>query len=137
MPNWCENEVNIYGTKEQLQTLVDEVFTEVPAFGDETKDETKLVLDYNKIVPEPEDIGEGWYDWRTINWGVKWDLVSGSPENSDVDMDLDSKYASIHMMLLTPWSPPEPIVDALRERYPEIEIDWFYKESGMQLAGWV
>lgn len=133
MPNWCENEVNIYGTKEQLQTLVDEVFTEVPALGDETK----LVLDYNKIVPEPEDIGENWYNWRNSNWGVKWDLVSGSPENSSVEMNLDSEYGSIYMMLFTPWSPPEPIVDALRERYPEIEIDWFYKEPGMQMAGWV
>lgn len=133
MPNWCENEVNIYGTKEQLQTLVDEVFTEVPALGDETK----LVLDYNKIVPEPEDIGENWYNWRNSNWGVKWDLVSGSPENSSVEMDLASEYGSIYMMLFTPWSPPEPIVDALRERYPEIEIDWFYKEPGMQMAGWV
>lgn len=132
MPNWCENEVNIYGTKEQLQTLVDEVFTEVPALGDETK----LVLDYNKIVPEPEDIGENWYNWRNSNWGVKWDLVSGSPENSSVEMDLASEYGSIYMMLFTPWSPPEPIVDALRERYPEIEIDWFYKEPGMQMAGW-
>lgn len=132
MPNWCENEVNIYGTKEQLQTLVDEVFTEVPALGDETK----LVLDYNKIVPEPEDIGENWYNWRNSNWGVKWDLVSGSPENSSVEMNLDSEYGSIYMMLFTPWSPPEPIVDALRERYPEIEIDWFYKEPGMQMAGW-
>jgi len=133
MPNWCENEVNIYGTKEQLQTLVDEVFTEVPTLGDETK----LVLDYNKIVPEPEDIGENWYNWRNINWGVKWDLVSGSPENSSVEMNLDSEYGSIDMMLFTPWSPPEPIVDALRERYPEIDIDWFYKEPGMQMAGWV
>jgi len=133
MPNWCENEVNIYGTKEQLQTLVDEVFTEVPALDDNTK----LVLDYNKIIPEPEDIGENWWGWRTSNWGVKWDLVSGSPENSDVEIYLDSNDASIHMMLLTPWSPPEPIVTALRERYPEIEIDWFYKEPGLQIAGWV
>lgn len=131
MPNWCENEVNIYGTKEQLQTFVDEVFTEVPALDDKTK----LVLDYNKIIPEPEDIGENWWSWRNSNWGVKWDLVSDS-ENSDVDMDLDSQYSSIHMMLFTPWSPPEPIVTALRERYPEIEIDWFYKEPGLQIAGW-
>ena len=37
----------------------------------------------------------------------------------------------------TAWSPPEGIYNALVEKYPDIDISWFYHEEGMQMAGYL
>ena len=45
MPNWCSNEVEIYGKEEDIAKFVDECFTD---FKD------TQVLDFAKVMPEPD-----------------------------------------------------------------------------------
>jgi len=100
MPNWCTNEVSIYGHKneEQLKQFVDECVTD-------------SVIDFVKVMPYPDsapsrddltpdstmeeqmnhpyqkwynDIG---YNWCIDNWGTKW--TASATNNEDVWIDED------------------------------------------------
>ena len=48
MPNWCQNEVSIYGDNEHIKKLKAEVFT-----VDEDNDHP--YLDFNKVIPMPKE----------------------------------------------------------------------------------
>ena len=36
----------------------------------------------------------------------------------------------------TAWSPPEPVIQALREKFEEVNITAFFDEPGMEIAGY-
>ena len=130
MPNWCENEVTITGdTEEQI-----EEFKKYVTAGE-------CEFSFDAIIPMPENIKEttynhlgsnvnpNWYDWSIENWGTKWDA-------DDVQI-VDEDENSIKYIFDTAWSPPEPICVALRTKFPAINIFWFYREDGMQIAGYL
>ena len=109
MPNWCTNEVSIYGHKneEQLKQFVDECIT-------------GTVIDFEKVIPYPDsapsrddlkpsatlteqldhpyqkwynDIG---YNWCIDNWGTKWTASSLSEDtyisDDEVQLQFDTVY---------------------------------------------
>ena len=65
-----------------------------------------------------------WYDWSIKNWGTKWDAFEcqGTPEDGV-------------LTFVTAWTPPEPIIHKLLEKYSKEEIEWEYEEEGMSLKG--
>jgi hypothetical protein len=139
MPNWCNNRVEIYGydDDEQLRAFKELVTSKECAF------------DFNKIVPMPKALEEttkgsghvpseelikkygydNWYDWRIDNWGTKWELAE------DVQVSDDGEY--IKYDFETAWAPPEGIYHAIKEKFPDLEVTWFYDEPGMQFAGYL
>ena len=147
MPNWCSNEVEIYGKEEDIAKFVDECFTD---FKD------TQVLDFAKVMPEPDydkpkkdgTHNDGvqtefkwempdWWTWRNDNWGTKWNLVpnhDGDLTKYDV-VGQDDGY--IQLVFDTAWSPPNGIYEAITEKYPDLDINWFYREDGEQMAGWL
>ena len=143
MPNWCTNEVSIYGYKneEQLKQFVDECVT-----GD--------VIDFEKVIPYPDsapsrddltsdstieeqlkhpyskwynDFG---YNWCIKNWGTKWTA-------SGVGQDVYISEDEVQLSFDTAWGPPEGVYHKLVEKYPDLSFSWFYREDGMQVAGWL
>lgn len=70
-----------------------------------------------------------WYDWSCDNWGTKWNAAHIQ------DVEQDSEYLVYRFD--TAWSPPQPIIEALREMYPDIHITAFYDEPGMEVAGYL
>ena len=85
-----------------------------------TKDELK----------ELAEIGyKDWYEWCCDNWGTKWDACS-----SKIVFEDDHQLT---LYFETAWAPPEPVAKVFREKYPDIETDFFYKEPGMRLCGWI
>mgnify|MGYP004452333711 FL=1 len=148
MPNWCMNEVSIHGEEQEVAKFVDECFTEV---------DNQQVLDFDKVLPEPDydkpkkdgTHNDGvqtklnapyehpdWYTWRNANWGTKWNLVpakGGSVDGYSVDITKDY----INLTFDTAWSPPDGIYDAIGDRYPDLSVNWFYREDGMQMSGWL
>ena len=143
MPNWCTNEVSIYGYKneEQLKQFVDECVT-----GD--------VIDFEKVIPYPDsapsrddltsdstieeqlkhpyskwynDIG---YNWCIKTWGTKWTA-------SGVGQDVYISEDEVQLSFDTAWGPPEGVYHKLVEKYPDLSFSWFYREDGMQVAGWL
>jgi len=139
MPNWCNNRVEIYGydNDEELRAFKALVTSE------------KSKFDFNKILPMPEELTDtvkgsnhvpskeliekygydNWYDWRVENWGTKWEL------DEDVQVSDDGEY--IKYDFETAWAPPEGIYHAIREKFPDLEVSWFYDEPGMEFAGYL
>ena len=70
-----------------------------------------------------------WYDWRNQHWGTKWEAYDKELEHVDND--------SFQVTFNTAWAPPEPIAERLKEIFPDLYVQWFYDEPGMQVAGYI
>jgi hypothetical protein len=77
-------------------------------------------------VPEPEDIGDRWHDWRLKNWGCKWDpeIYEFSKETTEIYLRFDS-----------PWSPPINGIAWLSKQVPSCIFELDYSEPGSNLQG--
>ena len=147
MPNWCSNEVTIDGTKEDIAKFIEECFTDFKGTP---------VLDFNKVMPEPDydkpkkdgthnngvqtelsSVMPDWWNWRNDNWGTKWNLVPNSEGNLSGYDFVDSGEDYIQLEFETAWSPPNGIYNEIWAKYPDLTVNWFYREDGCQLAGWL
>ena len=163
MPNHCHNRVIIYGsgndteeTREQIAKLKEifegeSIFTHfipepdwpnTPLMSDQLKrygntrgklGELPQYVDtgYGKSLrfvstDEPDD---RWYDWRLQNWDTKWDAYEVSIDDDDPDQ--------LEVSFETAWSPPEAVCHAMREKYPDLAVSWFYDEPGCEIAGYL
>jgi hypothetical protein len=132
MPNWCYN--NLYITSEdnkQLEKVIQGI-----------TNNSEQLFDFNRIIEMPEELQNtkspnnvnpdemkakygfsDWYDWRSRNWGTKWNA-------KDVELNLDTPQ-QIHIRFSTAWSPPMPVITKIAEMFPftYITLDW-EEESG-------
>ena len=72
--------------------------------------------------------GKNGYMWCVNNWGTKWDA-------GDVDIEYNDAEI-LELEFDTAWSPPEGIMEKLREKYPELSFQCFYDEPGCESAGY-
>jgi hypothetical protein len=136
----------VYGDKQEIKKFKEECFTDHKG---------EAVLDFSKVLPEPDykkpkkdgTHNNGvqtelsvempdWWNWRNDNWGTKWNLVP----NHDGDLtgyNMDSVGNEIRMSFDTAWSPPDGVYNAIVDKYPTLDINWFYREDGAQMAGWL
>ena len=155
MPNWCENRVTASaGNEEEEKQLAElkQIFSKDNPFNviypqpDFSKikcpDRNELPVEKTYKNPNGEyvhttlEFSDGrqddrWYNWRVQNWGTKWDISEKDIEWSDDHEDY------VQFAFDTAWSPPEGIVSALREKFPELSISWFYDEPAMEFAGYL
>ena len=142
MPNWCENEVTVVAKIYKVNDVIVEPYPK-----DQIKEFKEYVtvgkyeFSFEAIIPMPENVKDttytplgqtpdpNWHDWSIENWGTKWD-----PDDVQV---VDEDEESITYSFDTAWSPPVPICEALRDKFPDLNISWFYRESGMQIAGYL
>ena len=139
MPNHCHNKIEIYGEEKDLKKIIKFL---------EGKDRC---FDFNNVIPIPKELentkapvnepesfenrrlrkvhgADNWYDWKVKNWSTKWNSYEDSLENNDGDW--------ITYEFDTAWSPPENVIFALREKFPNVDISAFYDEPGVQMAGY-
>jgi len=132
------NRIEVYGDKDQVKELKEFVDGETN-------------FDFNKIVPIPKELidttaptrekdsfenrrlrklhgADNWYDWSNQNWGTKWNSY-----HDEVEYDGEE---SLVYKFDTAWSPPEPVIHALRKKFEDLSITAFYDEPGMQIAGY-
>ena len=151
MPNWCYNRIRIDAdtdTSEQLKEIY-EIFENhsdpfnqilpIPDFKNIPNDKGELPKLKQHLNPDgsifyetynfPDGTNDDrWYMWCVNNWGTKWDAG-----------DVDIEYEDSEIMQLefdTAWSPPEGIMEKLREKYPELSFSCFYDEPGCEAAGY-
>jgi hypothetical protein len=128
MPNWVSNTLNISGDENKIAIIKKEIANE----------ETKEVIDFNKIVPMPPhsetffaDGGVGieerekygknnWYDWSVENWGTKWNCCE--TVLSDEEEDKLSYYFD------TAWDPCVPIAQAIAKKYG-VNVELIYADE--------
>ena len=120
MPNWCNNTIEIEGTKEQINAFV--------SFLDEQNG--KEWFTFFKPTP-PELKEEGWYEWNVENWGTKWNCDAQDwvkVENPNAD------ESSVTFWFDSAWSPPTALYEFI-EATSTLNIKASYNEGGMGFVG--
>lgn len=145
MPNWCENNLSIYGQKEDMDR-----FHEMIKQGNgeysllERLYPTPEELDIGNVSSRREDWNDqqkanfekyghaDWYSWRISNWGTKWkedDLYVGQ------EYTVIGDRATIAFNFNTAWSPPIEAFDKISNDWPNLLFCLYYEEPGMGFCG--
>ena len=148
MPNWCNNKVKVFGEPEQLAQVAKIFKDEKSIFNNiiQSPDWKRLPnekgqfpqLEQHKnpktgeVMWETYNFPDGknddrWYHWCIENWGTKWDV-------SELDIEYDDEC--LELTFSTAWSPPEGIMQELKDKYPDLGFSCFYDEPGMEIAGY-
>lgn len=91
------------------------------------------IKDGRKALQAMNETGyASWYEWRSANWGCKWDA-----NNYGTPIEFEDGDDNIHVEFDTPWGPPEAFLAKLRETFPEVSVTAFYDEPGMCMAGYL
>jgi len=147
MPNWCDGDITIYGSREDLEKLVAQGQQGTRQVGEGWYSEKREYKTFQKkpnnfsfenFLPTPEDIGEGWYDWRVANWGTKWDLDQDNTVVTPITKSNDpSKIGDyeVGIGLQTAWSPALDVFEKISAEYPDLHIEYRYIEEGMSFFG--
>ena len=149
MPNWCYNRVSVYSENTKDMDELFDIFNNENPFNalipspvwsetpnedgelpvlEEHKDADGKVLFTTHKFPKSGKTDDRWYDWQINNWGTKWEPTDISVEQCDEELELTFNTA---------WSPPEDICRAIRNKYPDVTVSWFFDEPGMEVAGYL
>lgn len=156
MPNHETNHVVIIGNPENIAAFIAEGTRD---FEDDDNrygtERPERVLDFDLIVPRPENIEQGrcphgladtgpngeymdedgvericWYRWTTSNWGTKWGVYSHTHFEHRILRDvLDDTYARVDLRFYTAWSQPTPIFKTIEERWG-VEVHAITQDEG-------
>ena len=151
MPNWTYNRVRVRGDDSERIQEIKKLFEGKNPFHvlipEPDWTTTPLTKEYAKSYSfsDPKFASTGrqddrWYDWRTTHWGTKWGACDVEITQDDEDF--------LEITFNTAWSPPEPIVHALRSKYEckdedsyrngkYISVSWFYELEGEEGCGYL
>lgn len=132
MPNNIKNKIEIKGTEVQVKKVLDAFSTHYTEM--EIKDAYVQFPDFNKVIPQPENIFKGdlgkkeeemckreglitWREFNIANWGTKWNSYSCKSEEGNV------------FTFETAWSGVPLIVEAISKRFPEIYFVYKYADE--------
>jgi hypothetical protein len=121
MPNWCNNDIRIYGDEKTIKAITNVI----KSLGPEDRLFQSLIgLPDNMSKPDYEI---KWYD-TNLNWfGTKWDV--------DVNTDcFDFGDDEISFFCETAWSPPIQFLENLCKMY-KLNAYVFYSEGGVGFSG--
>lgn len=143
MPNWCSNNLSIYGHKDDMQNLLDVI---------KVGEDNYILLEALYPTPDELNIGDvpfvpdermnalkekygytSWYEWRIDKWGCKWpesDLFIGQEYT-----EVDDHRAVIAFNFETPWGPPIEAFNKISTDYPNLLFCLYYEEPGMGFCG--
>lgn len=70
-------------------------------------------IDHDQIIPKPQDLGDGWYNWCCSNWGSKWGWYDGQTfaENGMIT-EFTTNSA---------WSPSKKLWKKLASLFPQMQ----------------
>jgi hypothetical protein len=80
----------------------------------------------DRLIENKEKYGyENWYDWRNVNWGVKWN-------GADSSYDIKEGEDSGNLTFDTAWSIPYPVIAKIAEDNPQYNLHCYSEEE----TGW-
>ena len=147
MPNWCTNELNLYGPKEDVESFMKKVVQE----------EGKICL-FESTYPTPIDLvdqkpfkkihelneeelvllskfgSSDWYEWRVDNWGTKWECEDAYLM-FERDIEGKEELKEIAYRFDTAWGPAINWQKKITADYPNIIFHLWYEETGMGFCG--
>lgn len=94
-------------------------------------------LEFNQLIPQPigladpdpNVLSEAESNWNCANWGTKWGAY-----DAVVDQD-ESWVFSVHFQ--TAWRWPEPIIRAILDRFPDIDVTFVSGGEGPSVAVYI
>ena len=125
MPNWCNNNIRIFGDEGTIRTLT-AVLKSLKTSDEQSNDVFKALIGLPQHMSDG-DYKEKWYDTNIEWFGTKWDI---SYEESAFNFTKDE----ISFFCETAWSPPIPFLQNLCEMY-KVNANLFYSEGGVGFSG--
>ena len=139
MPNWCDNQVTITGSKSVIDKIEKIVKEEKGAGGllnffhpmpKELKDTT---ADGSKDKEMIKKYGySDWYGWACDNWGTKWDLNEFYGVERELTPEGDSM---ISFAFSSAWSPPIGAYEYFLAKNEDCTLEAHYYEGGCDFMG--
>jgi hypothetical protein len=141
MPNWVYHHVAISGPRHILDKFIEVAGKENLVNTPNDNDELKAFSYSNFISPPKNKMREynethgwgpkgntgqsewNWYNWNVANWGVKWDAG---------DSEIIDEGYQLHLHWQSPWGVPEPVLQAVIEKFPKLTFDGRSEEE----QGW-
>ena len=121
--------VRIYDTQEELDEYIKEYYGSEKAenfYGKQIVAQA-MTREYASYLERTYG-ADNWYDWSNDNWGTKWDASESYLQDDGWMLRYDFDTA---------WCPPEPIHAFLVDKFPDVNISWFFREDGMEMAGYL
>jgi hypothetical protein len=153
MPNWCNNLLMLSGSSEALANFQNKFDNRrVIVDPDEPAREPTKVGLLSAFFPTPEELmrqtaggvavssessgdqliqkygARDWYDWRTTNWGTKWDVMQ---DGASFDQEGSCLFSSFE----SAWAPPIRGILVISTLFPDIQFDLQYEEPGCNFEG--
>lgn len=126
MPDWCYDKITIETDGSMTGEGLLSVLRDRSQFPERSFSLTSCAPVPGGLSSEPYGPA-GWYDWRLINWGTKWDIsVHGDEPRVECNAD------RITIIGETPWSPPAAALDGLAAAFPCISISLYWEGSDME-----
>jgi hypothetical protein len=130
MPNWCSNQLRVFGPDEDVARFKEQAAGYSP-WG-HVKDQEHNVLNFHSLVPIPPEIlaagyTDAGYNWEREHWGCKW----GACESHLAD----EWEGHLHYAFDTAWSPPIPFLEKLAPQWPTLKFLLDYEELSMGFKG--
>ena len=135
MPNWCDNQITITGSKSVIDKIEKIVKDEDSKNGllnffypmpKELEDTTSPSSSAKKPQPMVDGF-DNWYDWRCENWGTKWEVN----EFYGVDRQGDT----ISFGFSSAWSPPIVAYEKFLDKNEDCSLKAYYYEGGCDFMG--
>lgn len=78
---------------------------------------------------------QDWYGWACDNWDTKWDAYDVGEWTYVQNMDNDAESTGT-LYFETAWSPPIKVIQALAQKFPELELTLHYSDEGGGFVGY-
>ena len=142
MPNWCFNELTIYGSKKDLYKFIKDgrrkedviyLTSYIPMPRTFKCDTTNHPEKFPKQVKyQMKKYGcVGWYEWGIKYLGTKWDVELSFLD----DLDEIKEDNTITFIIETAWSPPIEWLQKVQEKYPNLKFHMYFSEEGVGFSG--
>ena len=125
MPNWCNNDIKIFGDEGTIRTLT-AVLKSLKTSDEQSNDVFKALIGLPQHMSDGQ-YKEKWYDTNVEWFGTKWDISYDEGAFTFTKDDI-----SFHCE--TAWSPPIPFLHTLCKMY-KVNANLFYSEGGVGFAG--
>ncbi len=98
MPMWCRNILFLSGDEKEIKQMFKNIKSE------------ESLIDFNKILPIPDNQKENWYKWCFKNWSTKWNASRCHKIKYNI-VTYDTAYG-----------PPEKVLKELSKQYPTLNF---------------
>lgn len=115
MPNECDNDLQITGTRKELEGF----------YSENSKDNEKLLF---SLSAPTKETGDNWLEKRMLYWGTKWEPMGVYSMGFYKD-------TTLYYSFITAWSPPINWLLNASEKYSNLSFSMGWDEEGEKIDG--